>query len=82
MKRQTLCVGTVQMVSETGALEANLGRTTRFVENGAPKGAGLIALPELFCGGYWLCERIWDTAEPRASRTETWLRETARRLRV
>lgn len=82
MKRQTLCVGAVQMVSENGALEANLGRATRLVEDAARKGARLIALPELFSGGYWLCERIWDTAEPRGGPTETWLRETAHRLGV
>lgn len=80
MKRQILCVGAVQMTSESGALEANLGCATRFVENTAPKGARLVAFPELFCGGDWLYERIWDTAEPRASRTEAWLRETVRRL--
>jgi N-carbamoylputrescine amidase len=72
----------VQMVCENGAPEANLNGATRLVEEAAHKGARLIALPELFSGGYWLCEKAWDTAEPLNGLTETWLRQTAKRLGV
>jgi N-carbamoylputrescine amidase len=82
MDGQRIRVAAVQMVSENGALQANLGRATRLVQEAASNGARLIALPELFSGGYWLCERIWETAEPRGGPTETWLRSTANRLGV
>jgi N-carbamoylputrescine amidase len=81
-KRRVLRVAAVQMVSENGAREANLRRATRMVEEAAAAGAKLIALPELFSGGYWLCEKAWDTAEPQDGPTERWLRDTARRLGV
>jgi len=77
-----LRVAAVQMESENGALEANLARATRLVEEAARKGAQLVALPELFSGGYWVCEKAWDTAEPTDGPTENWLRRTARRLGI
>jgi N-carbamoylputrescine amidase len=80
MEPQRLRVAAVQMVSENGEVESNLDRATRLVEAAARAGAQLVVLPELFSGGYWLCERAWDTAEPQGGRTETWLCETAARL--
>lgn len=70
------------MSSENGAVAANLNRATRMVEQAASAGAKLIVLPELFSGGYWLCEKAWDTAEPQGGTTERWLCETAARLGV
>jgi N-carbamoylputrescine amidase len=70
------------MISENGAVEANLKRATRMIEQAASAGARLIALPELFSGGYWLCEKAWDTAEPQGGTTERWLSESAARLGV
>jgi len=80
MKPPTLRVGAVQMVSENGALEANLGRAMRLVHEAAGLGARLILLPELFSHGYWLCEKAWTLAEPRGGETESWLCETAASL--
>ena len=80
MEPEMLCVAAVQMVSENGAVEANLNRAAHLVEQAAQAGAELVLLPELFSGGYWVCEKIWDTAEPQGGRTETWLCETASRL--
>lgn len=82
MGLRRLRVAAVQMVSENGALDANLARATRMVEEAASRGARLIALPELFSGGYWVCHRAWETAEPRDGPTEDWLRRTARRLGI
>jgi N-carbamoylputrescine amidase len=59
-----------------------LNRAAHFVAEAAGAGAQLIVLPELFSGGYWLCERAWDTAEPQGGTTERWLCETAARLDV
>ena len=80
MEAKKLCVAAVQMVSENGAVESNLNRATRLVEKTAQVGAELVLLPELFSGGYWVCEKMWDTAEPQEGRTEAWLCETASRL--
>jgi predicted amidohydrolase len=65
------------MVSENGKVESNLSRANRLVEKTAQAGAELVLLPELFSGGYWVCEKVWDTAEPQGGRTESWLCETA-----
>jgi N-carbamoylputrescine amidase len=67
------------MVSENGRRDSNLERATRLVNQAVQAGAKLIALPELFSGGYWLDEQAWETAEPQDGPTETYLRETARR---
>lgn len=67
------------MRSENGQRDLNLERATRLVDQAVRAGAQLIALPELFSGGYWLNEQAWDTAEPQEGPTEAWLRETARR---
>jgi len=48
MKPRTLRVGAVQMVSENGALDANLTRAARLVREAVDMGASLILLPELF----------------------------------
>jgi N-carbamoylputrescine amidase len=80
MEPRILRVAAVQMASENGEVESNLNRATRLVEEAARAGAQLVLLPELFSGGYWLCEKAWDTAEPQGGRTETWLCETASRL--
>jgi N-carbamoylputrescine amidase len=70
------------MVSENGERRANLERAGRLVQEAAGAGAQLVALPELFSGGYWLNEQAWDTAEPRDGPTEQWLCETAQRLGI
>jgi N-carbamoylputrescine amidase len=67
------------MASVNGQRDANLERASRLVRQAAQGGAELVALPELFSGGYWLNELAWDTAEPQDGPTEAWLRETARR---
>jgi N-carbamoylputrescine amidase len=82
MKPRVVRVAAIQMVSENGAVEANLHRATRMVEEAVCAGAQLIVLPELFSGGYWLCEKAWETAEPAGGKTERWLRDTAARLGV
>jgi len=74
----SLRVAAVQMVSENGERRANLERAKHLVQQASEAGAKLVALPELFSGGYWLCEQAWDTAEPQDGPTEAWLRETAR----
>ena len=79
MDGRLLRVAAVQMVSENGQRQANLDRAARLVLQAARADAKLVALPELFAGGYWLSEQAWDTAEPQNGPTETWLRETARR---
>jgi N-carbamoylputrescine amidase len=79
MGSRLLRVAAVQMVSENGERRANLARAARLVEQAARAGATLVALPELFSGGYWLNEQAWDTAEPQEGPTEAWLRETAQR---
>jgi N-carbamoylputrescine amidase len=79
MSSRSLRVAAVQMVSENGERRANLERAGRLVHQAANDGAKLMALPELFSGGYWLSEQAWDTAEPQDGPTEAWLRETARR---
>ena len=43
---RTLRVAAVQMESQNGRVQANLERATRFVEQAAEKGAGLVILPE------------------------------------
>ena len=78
MGSQSLRVAAVQMVSENGERRANLERAKDLVQQASEAGAKLVALPELFSGGYWLCEQAWDTAEPQDGPTEAWLRETAR----
>jgi len=80
MEPRKLRVAAVQMISENGEVESNLRRATRLVEEAARAGAKLVVLPELFSGGYWLCEKAWDTAEPQDGRTEMWLCKTAARL--
>ncbi len=82
MKPRTLRVGAVQMVSENGALEANLSRAARMAREAADRGAKFILLPELFSHGYWLCEKAWALAELPGGRTESWLCETAASLGV
>jgi N-carbamoylputrescine amidase len=82
MSGGSLRVAAVQMVSVNGERDANLERATVWVRQAADAGATLIALPELFSGGYWLSERAWDTAEQQEGPTESWLRETARRFGV
>jgi len=77
MSGRSLRVAAVQMVSENGERRPNLDRATRLVQQAAEAGAKLVALPELFSGGYWLSEQAWDTAEPQDGPTEAWLRETA-----
>jgi predicted amidohydrolase len=79
MGSRSLRVSAVQMVSENGERRANLARAGDLVQEAADAGAKLVALPELFSGGYWLNERAWDTAEPQDGPTEAWLRETAHR---
>ena len=79
MGGRTLRVAAVQMVSANGERRANLERAGRWVRQAAEAGAKLVALPELFSGGYWLNEQAWDTAEPQDGPTEAWLRETAHR---
>jgi N-carbamoylputrescine amidase len=76
---QSLCVAAVQMVSENGRRDLNLERATHLVSQAVRAGAKLIALPELFSGGYWLDEQAWETAEPEDGPTEAYLRETASR---
>ena len=78
MGSRSLRVAAVQMVSENGERRANLERAKDLVQQASEAGAKLVALPELFSGGYWLCEQAWDTAEPQDGPTEAWLRETAR----
>lgn len=79
MGGQSLCVAAVQMISENGRRDSNLERATHLVSRAVGAGAKLLALPELFSGGYWLDEQAWETAEPQDGPTEAWLRETARR---
>src|SRR5690348_1760320 len=79
MGSRSLRVSAVQMVSENGNRRANLERGGRLVQQAADAGAKLVALPELFSGGYWLNEQAWHTAEPQDGPTEAWLRETAHR---
>src|SRR6185312_3265638 len=79
MESRSLRVSAVQMVSENGDRRANLARAGHLVQEAADAGAKLVALPELFSGGYWLNEQAWDTAEPEDGPTEAWLRETAQR---
>jgi N-carbamoylputrescine amidase len=79
MGGRTLRIAAVQMVSANGERQANLERAGHWVRQAAEAGARLVALPELFSGGYWLNERAWDTAEPQDGPTEAWLRETAHR---
>lgn len=79
MGGRTLCVAAVQMISENGQREANLERASRLVQRASQDAAKLVALPELFSGGYWLTEKAWETAEPQDGPTEAWLRHTARR---
>lgn len=78
MKSRELSVAAIQMVSRNGERNANLDRASRLVRQASEHGATLIALPELFSGGYWLDERAWSTAEPEDGPTESWLRMTAR----
>jgi predicted amidohydrolase len=66
-------------VSENGERQVNLHNAGRWVQQAASSGAKLVALPELFSGGYWLNERAWDTAEPQDGPTEAWLRDIAQR---
>ena len=82
MGSRSLRVAAVQMVSENGERRANLERAKDLVQQASEAGAKLVALPELFSGGYWLCEQAWDTAEPQDGPTEAWLRETARLHRI
>jgi N-carbamoylputrescine amidase len=70
------------MASENGRRQVNLERATLLVQGAVQAGAQVIALPELFSGGYWLNEQAWETAEPQDGPTEAWLRETARRHSV
>jgi N-carbamoylputrescine amidase len=82
MKSKVVRVAAIQMRSANGAVEANLRRATQMVEKAHAAGAKLILLPELFSGGYWLCEKAWECAEPQGGTTEQWLRETSARLSV
>jgi N-carbamoylputrescine amidase len=79
MEGRLLRVAAVQMVSGNGERDANLERAGRLVQQASTAGATLVALPELFSGGYWLNEQAWDTAEPQDGPTENWLRATAHR---
>jgi N-carbamoylputrescine amidase len=79
MSNRSLRVAAVQMVSENGERPANLDRAGHLVKQAAEAGAKLVALPELFSGGYWLNEQAWNTAETQDGPTEAWLRETAQR---
>jgi hypothetical protein len=77
MGGRLLRVAAVQMVSENGERRANLARAHGWWNRPPRAGATLVALPELFSGGYWLNEQAWDTAETQNGPTEAWLRETA-----
>ncbi len=80
MKTRTLRTAAVQMESENGRVEANLARATRFVDQAADKGAGLIILPEFMPTGYVYTTAIWEGAETGEGPTVAWLRENAKRL--
>jgi N-carbamoylputrescine amidase len=82
MSVESLRVAAVQMVSVNGERDANLERAAYWVRQASDAGAKLIALPELFSGGYCLSEQAWDMAEPQDGPTESWLRETAHRLGI
>jgi N-carbamoylputrescine amidase len=82
MATRQLRVAAVQMVSANGARAANLERARLLVQQASAAGATLVALPELFSGGYWLNEQAWDTAEPQDGPTEAWLRATAQRCGI
>lgn len=79
MTARAMSVAAVQMRSGNGRRDANLEHAAQLVGQAAQAGAQLVALPELFSTGYWLCEQAWESAEPQDGPTEAWLRETARR---
>jgi N-carbamoylputrescine amidase len=79
---RTIRVAAVQMESENGRVEVNLERATRFVDQAAQKGAGLIILPEFMPTGYVYTTAIWEGAETKQGPTVVWLRENAKRLGV
>ena len=79
---RTIRVAAVQMESENGRVEANLERATRFVDEAAEKGAGLILLPEFMPTGYVYTKAIWEGAETKNGPTVVWLRENSKRLGV
>jgi N-carbamoylputrescine amidase len=79
-KARTIRIAAVQMESENGRVEANLERATRFVDQAAEKGAGLIVLPEFMPTGYVYTTAIWEGAETKQGPTAVWLRDSAKRL--
>jgi N-carbamoylputrescine amidase len=79
MNGRSLRVAAVQMVAVNGDRRANLERAENWVQQAAAARAQLVALPELFSGGYGLSEQAWEMAEPQDGPTESWLRQTAHR---
>ena len=77
-----VAVAAIQMDARVGALEDNLARAGRLVEEAAGQGAQLVVLPELFNTGYEYTDRNHALVEPLDGRTGTWIVETARRLGV
>jgi N-carbamoylputrescine amidase len=79
---RTLRVAAVQMESQNGLVEANLGHATSLMERAVDDGAKLILLPEFMPTGYSFSKALWDGAEPREGATANWLRENSERLGV
>jgi predicted amidohydrolase len=83
--KRTVTIGLVQMRCDASPDE-NLARALAFVADAAGRGAGLVALPELFRGPYF-CQRpddraAFDLAEAVPGPTTRALADAARRHRI
>ena len=66
-------IAAVQMASQVGQIEANLGNAETWVQKCAAQGTQLVLLPELMPSGYTLSARLWESAEPANGPTAHWL---------
>ncbi len=79
-RSRTIRVAAVQMVSENGCVAANLAHATPLIERANKDDAELVLLPEFMPTGYFLGEKIWESAEPAGGPTVTWLKYNSKRL--
>ncbi|MFC6718431.1 carbon-nitrogen family hydrolase [Natrialbaceae archaeon GCM10025810] len=70
-------IALAQLEIDAGAVEGNVERALRAVDEAADRGADLVALPELFNVGYFAFDLYGRCAEPFEGETFTRLREAA-----
>lgn len=79
---RSLKIAIIQTESKHGAIDDNLNRAGKLIEQAAKEGAKLIVLPELFACGYIPNPSLWQYGETGESKTIRWLKYNSQRLKI